>query len=153
MDSTPTMEERLMAAISHAAVVVSGPGILVGLLIWLTQREKSPYASRQGMQAVVYQLVGFIIIIALWFLWGIFYFISFIPLIIAADRYQDAPPPIFFVGLGAMIIPIVFMIVWAIYGLFAALMTLQGKDFNYAFIGRILQNSQGINDLSLGKQA
>jgi uncharacterized Tic20 family protein len=141
MNATPTMEERLMAAISHAAVVVSGPGILVGLVIWLTQREKSPYASRQGMQAVVYQLLGFIIIIALWFLWGIFYFISFIPLIIAADRYQDAPPPIFFVGLGAMVIPMAFMIVWALYGLWGALMTLQGRDFNYAFIGRLLKAS------------
>jgi uncharacterized Tic20 family protein len=139
MDSTLTMEERLMAALSHAAIVVSGPGILVGVIIWLTQREKSPYASRQGLQAAVYQLLGMIMIIALWFLWGFFYFLTFIPLIITADQYQNAPPPIFFVGLGAMIIPMAFMFIWGLYGLIGALLTLQGKDFKYAFIGRLLQ--------------
>ncbi len=140
MNSMPTMEERLMAAISHAAVIVSGPGILVGVIIWLTPRDKSPYASRQGLQAAVYQLLGMIVIIALWFLWGIFYFLTFIPLIISADQYQNAPPPIFFVGLGAMIIPLAFMVVWALYGLIGALMTLQGRDFNYLLIGRLLRN-------------
>jgi uncharacterized Tic20 family protein len=139
MESMPTMEERLMAALSHAAVIVSGPGILVGVIIWLTQREKSPYASRQGLQAVVYQLLGFLAIIILWFLWGFFYFLTFIPLILNPDQFQDAPPPIFWVGMGAMVIPLAFMVVWALYGLWGAWMTLQGRDFNYAFIGKKIQ--------------
>jgi uncharacterized Tic20 family protein len=142
MNNIPTTEERLMAAISHGGVIVSGPGVLVGLVIWLTQREKSPYAARQGMQAAVYQLLGFLGIIALWFLWGIFYFLTFIPLIIYPDRYQDAPPPIFWVGMGSMIIPIAFMVVWALYGLWGALRCLQGRDFNYALLGKYLKISQ-----------
>jgi uncharacterized Tic20 family protein len=137
----PTMEERLMAALSHAAVIVSGPGILVGVIIWLTQRDKSPFASRQGLQAAVYQLLGMIVIIALWILWAGFYFLSMIPLIIAANQNQD-PPLIFFLGLGAMVIPFAFMIIWALYGLWGALMTLQGRDFKYAIIGRLLQEGQ-----------
>jgi uncharacterized Tic20 family protein len=135
------MEERLMAALSHAAVIVSGPGILVGVIIWLTQRDKSPFASRQGLQAAVYQLLGMIVIIALWILWAGFYFLSMIPLIIAANQNQD-PPLIFFLGLGAMVIPFAFMIIWALYGLWGALMTLQGRDFKYAIIGRLLQEGQ-----------
>ena len=138
MNNTYSTEERLMAAISHAAVIVSGPGILVGLVIWLTQREKSAYAARHGLQAAVYQLLGFIAIIALWFLWGFFYFLTFIPIIANADRYQDAPPPIFWVGMGSMIIPIAFMVIWAIYGLWGALRCLQGHDFNYAILGKYL---------------
>jgi uncharacterized Tic20 family protein len=138
MYNTSTTEERLMAAISHAGVIVSGPGILVGIVIWLTQREKSPYAARQGMQAAVYQLLGFLVLIALWLLWGIFYFLTFIPIIMNPNQYQDAPPPIFFVGMGAMIIPFGFMIVWALYGLWGAFICLQGRDFNYAIIGKYL---------------
>ena len=139
MNSTPTTEERLMAAISHAGVIVSSPGILVGVVIWLTQREKSPFAARQGMQAAVYQLLGFLGLIALWFLWGIFYFLTFIPIIMNPNQYQDAPPPIFFVGMGAMIIPFGFMIVWGLYGLWGAFSCLQGRDFNYAIIGKYLK--------------
>jgi len=51
-------DERLMAAIAHGSVVVTGPGIVVGVLIWLTQKEKSPYAAAQAMQAAVYQLLA-----------------------------------------------------------------------------------------------
>jgi uncharacterized Tic20 family protein len=138
MNATPTTEERLMAALSHAAVIVSGPGILVGIVIWLTQREKSPYAARQGMQAAVYQLLGLFGLITLWFLWGIFYFLTFIPIIMNPNQYQDAPPPIFFVGMGAMIIPFGFMFVWALYGLWGAFSCLQGRDFNYVVIGKYL---------------
>jgi uncharacterized Tic20 family protein len=141
MNATPTTEERLMAALSHAAVIVSGPGILVGIVIWLTQREKSPYAARQGMQAAVYQLLGLFGLITLWFLWGIFYFLTFIPIIMNPNQYQDAPPPIIFVGMGAMIIPFGFMIVWALYGLWGAFSCLQGRDFNYAVIGKYLKIS------------
>jgi hypothetical protein len=38
-------DERLMAAIAHGSVVVTGPGIVVGVLVWLTQKEKSPWAA------------------------------------------------------------------------------------------------------------
>jgi len=138
MNNTYSTEERLMAAISHAAVIVSGPGILVGLVIWLTQREKSTFAARHGLQAAVYQLLGFIAIIALWFLWGFFYFLTFIPIIANPNQYQDAPPPIFWVGMGSMIIPMAFMVIWVLYGLWGALRCLQGHDFNYAILGKYL---------------
>jgi uncharacterized Tic20 family protein len=141
MNTQPTKEERLMAAISHAAAVISGPGILVGVVIWLTQREKSQYAARQGMQAAVYQLLGFFGTVILWFLWGFFYFLTFIPIIVNPDQYQDAPPPIFWVGMGSMVIPFAFMVIWALYGLWGAIRCMQGQDFNYVFIGKHLKVS------------
>jgi hypothetical protein len=41
--------------------------------------------------------------------------------------------------MGAMIIPMAFMVVWALYGLWGALRCLQGRDFNYALLGRYLK--------------
>lgn len=45
MNAHLPVEERLIAAIAHASVVVSGLGILVGVVIWLTQRQKAAYAA------------------------------------------------------------------------------------------------------------
>jgi hypothetical protein len=54
MNVKPIPEERLLAAIAHGSVVANGLGILVGVVIYLTQNEKSPYAARQGIQAAIY---------------------------------------------------------------------------------------------------
>ena len=138
MTPDTTNEERLLASISHAAVVVFGPGILVGLLIWLTQKEKASYASQQGLQAAVYQAVGMIVIMALWFLWGIFYALTWIPLIQNPDQFEEAPPPIFWIGLASMVIPFLAMLVWALYGLWGAFKTLRRQEFRYAFLGKLV---------------
>jgi len=136
-----TNEERLLASLSHAAVVVFGPGILVGLLIWLTQKEKASYASQQGLQAAVYQVAGMILIMALWFLWGIFYALTWIPLIQNPDQFEEAPPPIFWIGLASMVIPFLSMLVWALYGLWGAFKTLRGQEFRYAFLGKLVNQN------------
>ena len=39
MPANPSREECLMASVAHASVVVFGPGIMVGVLIWLTQKN------------------------------------------------------------------------------------------------------------------
>jgi uncharacterized Tic20 family protein len=138
MNPRPLQEERLMAALAHGSVVISGPGILVGVLIWLTQKEKSAYASRQGLQAAVYQLLGMIVIAGLWMLWGVFYAISMIPMLRHPELYEDAPPPIFWVGMGTMAVPLFVMLVWGLYGLWGALKCWRGDDFRYAVLGKRL---------------
>jgi len=135
-----TSEDRWMAAIAHGSVVVFGPGILIGVLIWLTQKEKSAYASRQGLQAAVYQLLGMIVIMAMWVLWGIFYAISWIPMVQNPEQFEAAPPPIFWIGLASMVIPLLVMLAWALYGLLGALQCLRGRDFSYLLLGNLLSN-------------
>ena len=134
-----TQEERLLAALSHAAIVMNMMGPVVGLLIYITQKEKSAYAARQGLQAAVYQIMGTIAIIVLWVCWGILYTLSFIPLIANAEAYNDAPPPIFWVGMGSMICPLVIMGGWVLYGLYGAVRAWTGAEFRYAFVGRLME--------------
>jgi uncharacterized Tic20 family protein len=141
MPSNPTSEERLVASIAHASVVVFGPGILVGILLWLTQKEKASYASQQGLQAAVYQVVGMVLIMALWVLWGIFYALTWIPIIQNPAQFEEAPPPIFWIGLASMGIPLLVMLAWALYGLWGAYKTLRGQNFRYVLIGRLVNQA------------
>ncbi len=133
-------EERLLAALAHAAIITGMIGPVAGILIYVTQKEKSVYAAKQGLQAAIYQLVGLLAMILVWSCWGVFYTISLIPLITNADQYQDAPPPIFWVGLGSMICPFIIMAFWGLYGLWGTVRTWTGNDFRYFVIGQMVEN-------------
>jgi uncharacterized Tic20 family protein len=133
-------ENRLLAALAHGSAVAQGIGILVGVVVYFNQREKSRYAAFQAMQAAVFQLVNFVIAIGLWMVWGILYGLSMIPLIKLAESDIDAsPPPLFWISMISMIIPLMYMVIVGLYGLWGALRTWQGKNFRYLIIGRWLE--------------
>lgn len=139
-DKSYSQEDRLLAALAHAAIITGMIAPIAGLLIYITQKEKSAYAARQGMQAAIYQLLGLLVMILVWSCWGVFYTISLIPLIANADKYNDAPPPIFWVGLGSMICPFIIMAIWGLYGLWGAVRAWTGADFRYLVIGQMVEN-------------
>ena len=140
MPDNTSREECLMAAIAHASVVIFGPGILVGVFIWITQKERASFASRQGLQAALYQLLGMVVIMALWIVWGIFYALTWIPIVQNPEQFEDAPPPIFWIGMASMVVPFMVMLAWALYGFWGALKSLRGHDFRYVFIGNLLNS-------------
>lgn len=133
-----SQEERLLAAIAHASVITGAIGPVVGLLIYITQKEKSAYAAGQGLQAAIYQLIGLLVMILVWSCWFGFYMLTLIP-VINAEQSNDAPPPIFWVGLVSMICPFIIMGLWMLYGLYGAVRTWTGADFRYAVIGRLVE--------------
>ena len=135
-------ENRLLAALAHGSVVTQGLGILVGVVVYITQREKSRYAAFQGLQAAVYQLVNLIIVIGMWVVWGFFYGVSILSLIKLEETNPDAAPPaIFWIAMISMVIPLIYMVLVGLYGLWGALRTWQGKDFKYLIIGSWLEKS------------
>lgn len=135
-------ETRLLAALAHGSVVAQGIGILVGIIVYINQREKSRYVAYQGLQAAVYQLINLIITVVLWLAWGVLYGLSMIPLIMQAETNPDAAPPaIFWVSMILMVIPLVYMVLVGLYGLWGAVRTWQGKDFKYLLLGNWLEKS------------
>ncbi len=133
-------ENRLLAALAHGSVAMQGLGVLVGVVIYVTQRDKSRYTAFQALQAAVYQLVNGIIIGALWVVWGAFYAISVIGLLNMPNT-GATPPPQFFIALGSMMIPFALMLIVVIYGLWAAIRTWQGREFRYPVLGGWLERS------------
>jgi uncharacterized Tic20 family protein len=136
---TLTTENRLLAALAHGSVVIQGLGLLVGVLVYVTQRDKSRYAAHQALQAAVYQLVNLIIIGAMWVIWGVFYAWSIMSMV--DQPRNSALSPMFMVSLGATVIPLGLMLAVDVYGLWAALRTWQGRDFRYPLLGSWLDRS------------
>lgn len=143
---TATQDDKIVAALAHAL------GPLIAIIVWATQKDKSPFVAFQSLQALVYQLTGvvgmllgmacylcsFVGVFA-----GMFAFIPFA----AAEGGADGPE-----GFAALIGFLISMVPFAIigllilaalafffYGLWAAISVFQGKDFRYIVIGRWLE--------------
>lgn len=61
----PRLGERVLAACAHLATLVSIPGLLVAIGIWLVNRKRSPFIAQQARQAVVWQILTNILIVIL----------------------------------------------------------------------------------------
>ena len=133
--STPNRDERTMATLAHASIVAFGMGIIASVVIWVTQKERSRYVAFQALQATVYHIIGFCIFLAGMLCWLLLYFASFIPLMISATEGSNDVPLGFILAMLLMVIPLIFMGLWVIGGLWGAIRAFQGKDFRYSVIG------------------
>lgn len=129
----PTQDDRIMAAVSHIAIVI-GLGIILPGIIWLVYRDKSPYVRFQALQAAVWQLVTTVA----GFIAGGCVFTAMIMTGVMADNgngggFVCLPFPIF---CGVALLSVVF----TIYGIYAAIATFGGSDFRYPVIGNWLEN-------------
>ena len=143
---TISTENRLLAALAHGSIFAQGVGILVGVIVYITQRDKSHYAAFQALQAAVFQFINLIIAMAMWVIWGVFYGLSMIPLV---QQPNSDPPALFWISLVSIVIPLGFMVIVGLYGLWGAIRTFQGKDFRYFLLGVWLEKSDLLKPESL----
>jgi uncharacterized Tic20 family protein len=115
-----------------------GTGLVAAVVIWTTQKERSRYVAFQSIQALAYQLAGLFLFMLSFCCWLALYGVSMIPLIAAPEGSQ--------VGLGLfvaanalLILPFAIMGVWILGGLWAAVRSLQGHDFQYAILGPLVK--------------
>ena len=142
MEEEKNAESRLLAALAHGSVVAQGVGILVGVLVYINQRDKSRFAAFQALQAAVFQLINLILVILMWVAWTILYTLSLIPLIAMMERSPDgAPSALFWFATFSWVLPLIVMFFIALIGLWAALRVWQGNDFRYPLIGSWLEKS------------
>jgi len=148
-----TQDERTMAALAHASVVLTFVvalgtgglgglvGILVPLVIWLSYREKSAYVSFQALQATVFQIVSILVMV-------IVVVVSII-LIVVGWTVSGALTAVL-IGLCLMPFALLITVILALlvlilplaqlgYGLYAAYETYQGRDFRYWLVGETLE--------------
>ena len=135
VESRPNRDERTMAALAHASVVIFGMGIIASVVLWATEKDRSRYVAFQALQATVYHIIGFCIFMAGMACWLHLYFASFIPLMVAATQGSDDVPLAFILSMLLMVVPLVFMGLWIIGGLWGAVRAFQGRDYRYVAIG------------------
>ncbi len=145
---TLRQDERVLAALAHGSILLGVltngiGGIGTALVIWVTQKEKSAYATYQALQALVYQVVAFIVVFLAWAFWGVLWtLLLLVPIFANPGAYDNAPPAGLWVGLILMLVPIAISGLTVLYGLWGAARCLGGHDFRYAVIGRWLEKQK-----------
>ncbi len=148
--STATQDDKVVAALAHAL------GPLIAIIIWATQKDKSPFVAFQSLQALLYQLTGVVGVLLgmacyMCSFVGVFGgMFAFIPLAAAGGSAEGAEGLAALLGLlismVTMFLPFAIIgllmlaiLAFILYGLWAALSVFQGKDFRYVVIGRWLE--------------
>jgi uncharacterized Tic20 family protein len=139
-----SQEVRLLAAISHASVLFTNIGFLVPIVIYLTQKKKSSYLGFQALQALIWQFVMFVftILTSSCMVGSIF-----IPILLTTASQNERLLELLGGGVFVAVIISVFLMIFGnlafvIYGILGAVMTYQGKDFRYVFIGNRIKRKE-----------
>jgi uncharacterized Tic20 family protein len=144
MNKSPTPEERIWAILSHLSALAFGMGILLPILGWSEQRQKSKYASFQCLQALGYQSLGYTV----WVLVSLLGVVLFSIILLVATGIQDRPgsTPDLLAGLWTGFLVLVIFGLFGIYMVLpvvAAIACGLGKDFRYPLLGNRLATYLG----------
>ncbi len=141
-----TQDERVLAALTHASVILPFWGLIGAIVVWATQREKSRFVGFQALQVIAYQLT----LVVAGLLGAACYLCSFLgaflvmPIgIFAAESTGETEIAGVLLSMIATFFPFCLIgilaligLVFVLYGLYGAVRVLQGDDFRYAVIGR-----------------
>lgn len=126
---TPSQDDKVVGALSHATVLLPMWGIVVPVLIWVTQREKSEYIRQQSMQALAWQILQIVL-----------FFVAYIPfmLLILSDVFFTTNEQLegFFLQFCSIGLIVLITIGPIIVGIYAAVRSLQGQPYTYPLIGQ-----------------
>ena len=137
-------DSRLLAALSHASVLFSSPGVIVPLVIYATQKKKSSFIGFQALQALIWQIAAlvFTILTSSCMMGAIF-----IPVLFTTSYQNARALDLSGSGIFAMMMVSVFLMIFGnmafvIYGIIGAIMAYQGKGFRYVFIGNRIEKGK-----------
>ena len=131
-----TQDERLLAAVSHGSVLV-GASVIIPIIIWALQKDKSPYVRFQAMQAAAWQITQWVAGLLV----GICYFCYIIMVAAASSGSSSSEPPAGLIAGFCIFIPIFLgLAIFTVGGIIGAIMTFMGNNFRYPIIANFVEN-------------
>lgn len=132
-----TSNERTMAALAHGSIVLTlltggFAGWIVALVIWAVYRKESRWVANQSLQALVFQVAATLVTYVLLSIAGVVFGLGTLLLIIVVGVCLF--PVALILALTGVLVPLAA----TVYGLFGALETYQGRDFQYWWVGQLV---------------
>lgn len=104
-----TREDRLAAAICHLGAFVPYVGILVTLIIWLTQKERSALLRRQALDALLFQGVATVLYMLVGGVLSGMYFVVFLPTVLLSETAAADIVPAVWVGYTVLMLGVMLL--------------------------------------------
>jgi len=150
MNPSPTTEERIWAVIAHLSALAFGLGLVLPVIGWADQRNKSRYAAFQCLQAFGYQSLGYTVWLLTYIVVVILLTIVFVILIPGAGN--DSP---FIAAWSGIFLLVIFGLLglYMLLPVIAAIACGFGRNFQYPILGKRLaryleygNETAGLND-------
>ncbi|HNT54973.1 MAG TPA: DUF4870 domain-containing protein [Anaerolineaceae bacterium] len=132
---SPTSNNRTLAALAHAGILFPGIGLILPLLIWRSTRQQSRQTAFQALQALGWQILEVFFVQIVGLILELIYVVIVVfsgTTDLAADKIGGLTTTGALVPVGAVI---GLAIVYALIGLFGAVLCLTGRDFRYPWLG------------------
>ncbi|MDD5361306.1 MAG: DUF4870 domain-containing protein [Ignavibacteria bacterium] len=138
--NTPTSDERLLALLSHLSVLFGG--IILPIILWAVQKDKSQFVRFHSLQAIFYHLVYLCAVLI--FVIALVFFVIFFGVSLGAitSRHHNDPGafPALIIGLTAFLYLGIFVIIFAFigYGVYLGVKAYGGHYIKIPVIGKII---------------
>ena len=137
-----THADRFAASMGHFCVIYPLWGLFVPVAVLVTQGGRSRYLKFQALQTIVFQVATALVTLILGIITFVVLLSALLPFALAKN---PAEPPIesllgamlFLVCLGVLILVVPL---FQILGQWAGLRVLQGHDYRYPLVGRLVEN-------------
>jgi uncharacterized Tic20 family protein len=149
-EPTPLSEEgedRFLAAIAHSTAIITLWGIVFPVLVWATEKERSPLLRFQALQAAIFQTLG---TLAYFFGTGLYMLLVFGMMAVLMIAGQAATPDATIPAAALITLPVLCLAsvglllgpLYFILASWAALRILRGRDYRYPLLGNFLTRRQ-----------
>ena len=150
LNQQPSDQERTLAGIAHLLILASIYGVLLSLVIWWRERERSRYVAFQAAQAMIYQfgvyvlsiLLAFAVIVVVW-----------LPFIWVGPPVPDVSPEgevftavriftfvfVLVVTIGIVMMALLLSLAAIVYAVYGAVRCFQGRPFRYLLVGPVAE--------------
>ncbi len=132
-------EERMICAILHGTSLYGLLALAASSVVWVTQRARSRFVALQALQALMYQMTGFLLFLLTFCLVGIGFNIAAYSGLIA--RTGGDQPQLTSVLIVAGVLGFAsiwfFRLVFPLWGVWAGVRVLRGRNFRYPILGRL----------------
>lgn len=133
----PRADERLLAASAHLVLLLSVPGLVVAIVIWIVTHKRSAYVSLQARQAVIWQILSNILLLVLVTLLLGAAIHEFGGAVTAKGASGQADMVKLLGSLvGLYVVLLVALICFWVSAILGAISALLGRSFHYPFMGR-----------------
>jgi uncharacterized Tic20 family protein len=151
-ESIANREDQLVAAVSHAAILIPLIGFLVPFILVTMDKEKSQQNRYQTMQSLIFQQLGQVINLVLFGCQLVMVLGIGVPLALLNSIGQlfTSEPLIVVAALIVIFLMLInFFILLAMpllatFGIVASVQVLRGKEYHYPILGKMLAKRMGI---------
>lgn len=135
-----TSDEKLLAMLAHLSIVLGG--IILPIILWATQKDKSKFVRFHSLQAIFYHISYAVIIIIFVIIFALVMIISGVGFGAFPDSHhgKNGPMPVFMIIMLILFYLGLFVVIISgiAYAIYVAVKAYQGKLIKIPIIGKII---------------